>query len=185
MDFEHTFNKDFKNININSQDFHIEILSDDNDTSESIENKEKVGTTLIIPKGFITHFDKSIKKIHILKRCKKCVLPETSPFIEFDQQGICNYCHSYKKSPVLGKLSLEKTIHPFKRPNGNSRPDSIIGFSGERDSSFMLHYIKTVLKMNPIAYSYDWGMLTDLGRRNQSRLCAKLGIEHILISANI
>ncbi len=39
--------------------------------------------------------------------------------------------------------------------------------------------------MNPIAYSYDWGMLTDLGRRNQARMCGKLGVEHILISADI
>jgi hypothetical protein len=39
--------------------------------------------------------------------------------------------------------------------------------------------------LNPIAFSYDWGMLTDLGRRNQSRMCAELGVEHILISADI
>lgn len=39
--------------------------------------------------------------------------------------------------------------------------------------------------LNPIAFSYDWGMLTDLARRNQSRMCAKLGVEHILVSADI
>jgi len=39
--------------------------------------------------------------------------------------------------------------------------------------------------MNPISYSYDWGMITDLARRNQSRSCGKLGIEHILVSADI
>jgi hypothetical protein len=41
------------------------------------------------------------------------------------------------------------------------------------------------MKMNPVAYSYDWGMLTDLGRRNQARMTGSLGIEHILISADI
>jgi hypothetical protein len=39
--------------------------------------------------------------------------------------------------------------------------------------------------MNPIAYTYDWGMVTDLARRNQARICGKLGIEHIIISADI
>ena len=39
--------------------------------------------------------------------------------------------------------------------------------------------------MNPIAFSYDWGMITDLARRNQARMCGKLGVEHILISADI
>ena len=36
-----------------------------------------------------------------------------------------------------------------------------------------------------IAYTYDWGMVTDLARRNISRMCGALDVEHILISANI
>lgn len=39
--------------------------------------------------------------------------------------------------------------------------------------------------MNPIAYTYDWGMVTDLARRNQARLCGRLGVEHIVVSADI
>jgi glutamine---fructose-6-phosphate transaminase (isomerizing) len=57
--------------------------------------------------------------------------------------------------------------------------------SGGRDSSYGLHCMKKELGMNPIAYSYDWGMVTDLGRRNQARMCGQLGVEHILISADI
>jgi len=36
-----------------------------------------------------------------------------------------------------------------------------------------------------VAYTYDWGVITDLARRNQARLCGKLGVEHILVSADI
>ena len=36
-----------------------------------------------------------------------------------------------------------------------------------------------------VAYTYDWGMVTDLARRNISRICAQLGVEHILVSADI
>ena len=39
--------------------------------------------------------------------------------------------------------------------------------------------------MNAVAYTYDWGMVTDLARRNISRICAQLGVEHILVSADI
>ena len=39
--------------------------------------------------------------------------------------------------------------------------------------------------MNPIAYTYDWGLTTDISRINQSRICGKLGVEHIIRSANI
>ena len=48
-----------------------------------------------------------------------------------------------------------------------------------------LHLIKTELKLNPVAYTYDWGMITDLGRRNISRFCAKLGVENIIVAADI
>jgi len=33
--------------------------------------------------------------------------------------------------------------------------------------------------------TYDWGMVTDLARRNQSRMCARLGVEHIIRSPDI
>jgi len=62
---------------------------------------------------------------------------------------------------------------------------NVFPFSGGRDSSYALHYIVKELGLKPIAFSYDWGMLTDLGRRNQARMCGKLGVEHILISADI
>jgi hypothetical protein len=41
------------------------------------------------------------------------------------------------------------------------------------------------LGMHPVAFSYDWGMVTGIARRNQARLCGKLGVEHILRSADI
>lgn len=134
-------------------------------------------------KPIMDEYLKNKGKIGKLKRCSKCILPETMPFIEFDHDGVCNYCRTYKRIEVKGQDSLEKIIAPYRSKNNN--PDCIVAFSGGRDSSFGLHYIKNVLKMNPVAFSYDWGMLTDLARRNQARMCGKLGIEHILISANI
>jgi asparagine synthetase B (glutamine-hydrolysing) len=118
-----------------------------------------------------------------LKRCVKCLLPETMTFIDFDEQGVCNYCRDYKKIEVKGSLALEKEVEKYRSHDG--KPDCILTFSGGRDSSYGLHYFKKVLKMNPIAFTYDWGMMTDLGRRNEARLCGKLGVEHIIISADV
>ncbi len=143
-----------------------------------------------INNGFLKELEKVYEKkresIKHLRRCTKCILPETMPFIEFDEQGVCNYCRNYKKIKLKGREELERKIAQYRGKGKVGRDyDSMIMFSGGRDSCFGLHYIKKVLKMNPVAYSYDWGMLTDLGRRNQSRLCAKLGVEHIIISADI
>ncbi len=123
------------------------------------------------------------KDVSYLKRCARCILPETMPFIELDENGVCNYCRNYKKIECLGEDRLSELAAKYR--SKSDELDIIVPFSGGRDSSYGLHYVKTVLKMNPVAFSYDWGMITDLARRNQARLCGKLGIEHILISADI
>ena len=118
-----------------------------------------------------------------LLRCSRCILPETMPYIEFDSSGVCNYCRRYKKLTYYGLDELDRILAPHRRRDGE--PDCLVGMSGGRDSCHALHVIKTVLKMNPVAYTYDWGMVTDLARRNISRMCGSLGVEHILVSADI
>jgi glutamine---fructose-6-phosphate transaminase (isomerizing) len=118
-----------------------------------------------------------------LQRCSRCVLPETMPFVDFDADGVCAYCRAHQPIVVRGHDVLEELVAPYRR--GDGRPDCIVGVSGGRDSIFGLHYLKTVLGMTPVAYTYDWGMVTDLARRNVSRICGRLGIEHILVSADI
>lgn len=118
-----------------------------------------------------------------LRRCTRCILPETMPYIAFDDAGICNYCKRYQKLTYHGADALERLVAPFRRTDG--RPDCLVGISGGRDSCHALHVVKRVLKLNPVAYTYDWGMVTDLARRNISRMCGALGVEHILVSADI
>jgi asparagine synthetase B (glutamine-hydrolysing) len=118
-----------------------------------------------------------------LKRCKKCLLVETYPFVKFDEDGVCKYCRNWKKIKPKGRQALEEFVEPYR--SKDKSPDVIVAFSGGRDSTYGLHFVKTELKMNPVAFTYDWGMVTDLARRNQARICGKLGIEHIIRSADI
>ena len=39
--------------------------------------------------------------------------------------------------------------------------------------------------MNAITYTYDWGMVTDLARRNIAKVCGKLKVENIIVAADI
>ncbi len=117
-----------------------------------------------------------------LKRCTKCLLPETFPFIRFDEEGVCNYCHHFSKVKVQGEERLRQVAEPLRKKGG---PDCIVMFSGGRDSSYALHYVKKVLGMNPIAFTYDWGMSTPQAESNQRRMCEALGVEQVLVRANI
>jgi hypothetical protein len=121
--------------------------------------------------------------VQTLRRCSRCLLPETFPFIDYDEQGVCNYCRRYQVIQPQGEEALHKLVEPYRKSSGE--PDCLVPLSGGRDSSFGLHYLKRVLGLNPVAYTYDWGMVTDLARRNISRMCGALGIEHILLSADI
>ena len=127
--------------------------------------------------------DFNYEKIYTLRRCTRCILPATMPFITFDKEGVCNYCLNHKKIQYQGNKSLENLISSYRKSKSNI--DCIVAFSGGRDSSYGLHHVKRILKMNPIAYTYDWGLVTDLARRNQARIVGKLGVEHIIVSADI
>ena len=131
----------------------------------------------------IDNFSKDKHRFENLKRCNKCILPETYPFIKFDKSGVCNYCNQYKKQEFKGEDELIKILEKYR--SKNNKPDCLVGLSGGRDSSYGLHLLKEKFKMNPIAYTYDWGLTTDISRINQSKICGKLGIEHIIRSANI
>ncbi len=122
-------------------------------------------------------------RIDAIRRCTRCVLPESFPFISFDGDGVCSYCRNHKQTDYLGHDALDAEVTPFR--GDGVKADCLVGVSGGRDSCYGLHYIKRELGLNPIAYTYDWGMVTDLARRNISRMCARLGVEHILISADI
>ena len=74
-------------------------------------------------------------------------------------------------------------LDKYKSKNG--KPDCLVGLSGGRDSSYGLHLIKKKYGMNPVAYTYDWGLTTDISRVNCSKLCGQLGVEHIIRAANI
>jgi glutamine---fructose-6-phosphate transaminase (isomerizing) len=118
-----------------------------------------------------------------VKRCSRCILPETMPFISFDEKGVCNYCRHYKvRNAPRPKEELFNLAKPYRRATGN---DCIVPFSGGRDSCYALHLVVNELKMKPVAYTYDWGMVTDLGRRNISRMCSMLGVENIIVADDI
>jgi glucosamine--fructose-6-phosphate aminotransferase (isomerizing) len=148
-------------------------------------NDEKRRTENLIPEFEINNSQETLLeyKKHSLKRCAKCILPQTMPFIYFNEQGVCNYCLHYKpRNRPRPKEDLFKLVEPYRKKTGL---ECVVPFSGGRDSCYGLHLIVKELELKPVTYTYDWGMVTDLGRRNISRMCSALGVENIIIAADI
>ena len=167
-----------KSIILNYLTHEVEIL-------DNLNFNKEINISINQNKSYdiITNEQEDLKRLKSLKKCSKCILPETYPFIEFDEAGVCNYCNSYQKQIFLGEDELEKFLSIHRK--NNDTPDCLIGLSGGRDSSYGLHILKKKFKMNPIAFTYDWGLTTDISRLNASILCGKLGVEHIIRSADI
>ncbi|MCB0790047.1 MAG: hypothetical protein KDB75_12130, partial [Flavobacteriales bacterium] len=95
-----------------------------------------------------------------IKRCTKCLLPETFPYINYDGAGVCNYCHSYKPKglTVDKRPAFEEVLKQYRRNDG--KQDCIVAFSGGRDSSYGLHLLVKEFGMTPLTFTYDWGLVT-------------------------
>ena len=162
-------------------------------SADSTEQHDLTTAPATAPQILVPDADESLlrynkDRVSELRRCSRCVLPETFPFIRFDDQGVCNYCHSYRPrykdlDPVVAKRQFIESLQKYRRTDG--KPDALVAFSGGRDSSYGLHLIKKEFGLTPITFTYDWGMVTDLARRNVARICGQLGIQNILVSADI
>lgn len=112
-------------------------------------------------------------------RCASCLLPTNYPFLTFNGKGICGFCTSYEPFTIQGIDKLREKILD------NRDPRSLLPISGGRDSCYALHLAKRELGITPIGFTYDWGFVTDVARRNISRMCGELGVEHILVAADL
>lgn len=122
------------------------------------------------------------------QRCTKCILPSNFPFIVFDNKGVCNFCNNYKKKyhnfdGEKAKRNFEAILKNYKNKSKNI--SSIFPLSGGRDSCYGLHLAVKELGLKPITFTYDWGLVTDLARRNISRMCSVLNVENIIVADNI
>jgi asparagine synthetase B (glutamine-hydrolysing) len=150
------------------------------DIDDALITQAKRGPDIFLSKNW-SRFEIDWQRVRELRRCSRGILPQTMPYIEFDEHGVSNYTHHYIPYRPKGEAELQELIERHKDQHGRR---CLVAFSGGRDSSYALSYMKR-MGLEPLAYTYDWGMVTDLARRNQARLCGKLGVEHIIVSANI
>jgi len=122
-----------------------------------------------------------------VKRCKKCILPDTYPDIQFDGNGVCNFClaessdkKAQKKS--LGREELDKIIRTYK---GKSKKyDVIVGLSGGKDSSYVAYYLKKEYDAKILGLNYDVGYRSTYAIQNLEILADKLEIDLLTLRPN-
>ncbi|MCB9422098.1 MAG: ATPase [Ardenticatenaceae bacterium] len=110
-----------------------------------------------------------------MNRCQKCVLPEQTPNITFDDSGVCNYCHTYRPVSYQGEDAFIARLEPFR--NGARPYDCLVPISGGRDSSYVLLKLVKDYKMRVLAVNYENPFTVPQARTNIKNACQTLGVE--------
>lgn len=114
--------------------------------------------------------------------CTRCVIDSQVPNVEFDSNGVCNYCHQFdmfcQDSPMgeAGKKILNSTVEAQKKAGKNGKYDVLIGLSGGTDSCYMLH-LAAQCGLRVLALHLDNGWNSDISVSNMKKLTSKLNIE--------
>jgi hypothetical protein len=69
----------------------------------------------------------------------------------------------------------------IERKRGQAEYDCLIGFSGGKDSTFLLHLFSQVYGLRVLAYTVDTGFLSDVAQENVSRTLEKLAVDHVWV----
>ncbi len=114
-----------------------------------------------------------------LRRCSKCVIPETHETITFDEQGVCNICrqNEIKNEKIdwkVKKKELDELVAAYK---GKGDYDCLVPFSGGKDSTWTLYYLVKEYNLKPLVVRFDHGFLRPTVLEDTIRVIRKLGVD--------
>lgn len=116
-----------------------------------------------------------------IRRCKKCILPETCLHIKFDKTGVCNFCKTYEiiKPKLYDFNTLAALLRQrFDRIRGRYKYDCLVGLSGGKDSAYVAYMLRKKYNLNVLSFTYDNGFLTPPAKNNIKKIVSKLGVDH-------
>jgi len=118
-----------------------------------------------------------------LKICTRCIYDETTPGIQFDAQGVCNYCgmterlkEQYCTGTEDGAKMLEDIVTGIKAAGKGRKYDCVVGVSGGTDSSFTL-FKAVELGLRPLAVHYDNTWNSAISTENIRKVTRMLGVD--------
>lgn len=130
-----------------------------------------------------------MKDVRPYQVCTRCVMDNTDPDINFDDQGHCNHCNGYLSrmkqfpSPEQDKAHLDHLVSNIKRDGKSRKYDCILGLSGGCDSSYLAFKV-VELGLRPLAVHFDSGWNTELSKLNIQKVISNLNLDLITIACN-
>ena len=116
-----------------------------------------------------------------MKRCTRCVMPETQETILFDDEGVCNVCRQIEQKHekidwAASKRELLELVNKYK---GKGDYDCIIPYSGGKDSTFQLYYTVKELGLKPLVVCFDHCFFRPKVLQMREKVLKKLGVNFL------
>lgn len=121
-----------------------------------------------------------------LKRCTRCLLPETYETIEFDEEGVCNLCRGaeIKKHDIDWDERKKLLDRLVEKHRGKRDYDCIVPYSGGKDSTFQLYYLMKEYGLKPLVVRFNHGFMRPTLENNNQRTLKKLGVDVLQFTPN-
>jgi len=127
----------------------------------------------------------------MLKRCARCVMPETEGHIALDDNGTCSICNKHLNHqqpgspPVHGGLAeLRKKVQEVPVIEG-SVYNALVALSGGKDSTMALYVTVKELQLRPLAVFIDNGFCTEAMYSNVRNATDKLGVDLLIFAPQL
>lgn len=120
-----------------------------------------------------------------LRRCSKCVLPQTHETIIFDSEGVCNICRQQEHKQTIDwqaqKRELDELIAAYR---GKHQYDCLIPISGGKDSTWTVYYLVKEYGLKPLLVRFNHGFLRPRVLENTRRMVRTLGVDLLDFTPN-
>jgi hypothetical protein len=123
-------------------------------------------------------------KEHVVRQiCSRCIYDNNIPSINFDVDGVCNYCHQHDEMASLygtgqkkGEQDFEKILDDIRAAGQGRKYDCVIGLSGGTDSSYLI--MKAVdWGLRPLAVHYDNTWNSAIATMNIANVTKQFGVD--------
>lgn len=120
-----------------------------------------------------------------MKICNKCILPETFPGINFNDQGICNHCRRADTSKTDAdeiKSEYHKRLDDLiNSVKGTASYDVIMAYSGGKDSSYTLKLLRERYDLKILAFTFDNHFVSPAAWKNIDSIADTLSVDLIKV----
>ena len=130
--------------------------------------------------------------------CNRCILPDGFLGIHLNSEGICNFCAdpNYKNINYTRKViamaqkikalkDWNRVVNYMKKDHECRKYDCVLGYSGGKDSTALLHHVVNDLDLTPLAVTTDTGFMTEIAKQNIKTTLDVIHIDHVFIEESI